>query len=235
MRGRWRAAHWLDSMNINVCRFEIAATGPGQFPRSGLPEIAFMGRSNVGKSSLINRLLGTRRLARTSKTPGRTREIHFYRINDRIYFVDLPGYGYARVPDAVRRQWKELVESYLEGEGRPAMALQLVDGRHEPTALDRQLAEWLRSRDVKHRVVLTKIDKVARGRRPAIVAAAARILGMSADKQLLPVSALSGDGITALWGTIDEVCSARRSHSPDPASARSSRVIPPRARRDVTA
>jgi len=222
-------------MNITVCRFEIAATGPAHFPSRGLPEIAFMGRSNVGKSSLINRLLGTRGLARTSKTPGRTREIHFYRVNETIYFVDLPGYGYARVPDAVRRQWKDLVESYLGGDGRPALALQLVDGRHEPTDLDRQLTDWLRARDVPHRVVLTKIDKISRGRRPAIVAAAARTLGISDGQLPLPVSAISGDGISMLWGTIDEVCSARRSHSPDSAGARSGGANLPRARRDVTA
>ncbi|HXH28531.1 MAG TPA: ribosome biogenesis GTP-binding protein YihA/YsxC, partial [Candidatus Polarisedimenticolia bacterium] len=143
-----------------MCRLQIAAVAAEQFPRDGFPEIAFMGRSNVGKSSLINRLLGVRSLARTSKTPGRTREIHFYRINERCYFVDLPGYGFARVPQPLRRQWKGLVESYL-GQGRPGLAVQLIDARHDPTELDVQLLEWLRASGIRPRVVLTKADKLA--------------------------------------------------------------------------
>src|SRR5256885_11405305 len=106
-------------MKITACRFHVSATRPEDFPRDGRPQIAFMGRSNVGKSSLLNRLLGAHGLARTSKDPGRTRAINFFSVNERLYFVDLPGYGYAKVPDAVREQWKELVDAYVTGPGRP--------------------------------------------------------------------------------------------------------------------
>jgi GTP-binding protein len=190
-------------MNVTNCRFQIAATGAGQFPRDGFPEIAFLGRSNVGKSSLINRLLGVRSLARTSKTPGRTREIHFYRVNDRIFFVDLPGYGYARVPRPQRQQWKGLVESYL-APGRPRLAVQLMDARHEPTDLDLQLLEWLRTAGVRHRVVLTKADKLSGNQRRQALAQAATRLALPPGVQPLAVSAMTGDGLAALWRDIDE-------------------------------
>lgn len=199
-------------MIVTVCRFHVSAVRPGDFPRDGFPEIAFMGRSNVGKSSLINRLLGSRGLARVSKTPGRTRAINFFKVNDRIYFVDLPGYGYARVPVPMRQQWKGLVEAYLDRPGRPDLAVQLVDARHEPTDLDLELVEWLRSRGLPHRAVLTKGDKISGNERRRAVERAARSLGLPQGERPLLVSAATGDGIPALWHAIDEACAARRSH-----------------------
>src|SRR5436309_14353772 len=137
-------------MKITASRFHISAARPEDFPRDDRPHIAFMGRSNVGKSSLLNRLLGAHGLARTSKEPGRTRAINFFVVNESLYFVDLPGYGYARVPDAVREQWKDLVESYVAAPGRPDLAVQLVDARREPGEMDRELLEWLQDRGVRH-------------------------------------------------------------------------------------
>jgi GTP-binding protein len=196
-------------MKVTVCRFHVSAARPGDFPRDGFPEVAFMGRSNVGKSSLMNRLLGAR-LARTSKTPGRTRSVNFYRVNERLYFVDLPGYGYARVPVPVRREWKGLVESYLTRPGRPDLAIVLVDARHEPTDLDVQLVEWLRAGRVPFRVALTKADAISgNGRTRALAAASAR-LALGADEPPLAVSARSGDGLPILWRAIDAILTARR-------------------------
>jgi len=198
-------------MRISSCRLYVTAVREEDFPRDGRPQIAFMGRSNVGKSSLINRLLGRRNLAYTSRTPGRTRAINFYLINDRAYFVDLPGYGYARVPEPVRREWKGLVESYLEGEGRPDLAVQLVDARHEPTDLDRQLLEWLRDRGIARRVVMTKTDNLPGSRKAAALTRGERHLGLGPEESAAGVSAVTGDGIPALWKALDEACAARRS------------------------
>jgi len=207
-------------MNVTVCRFHVSAARPEDFPRDGFPEIAFMGRSNVGKSSLLNRLLGTHGLARTSKTPGRTRAINFFRVNDRLYFVDLPGYGYARVPEPMRRQWKGLVEAYLEDPGRLDLAIQLVDARHDPTDLDLELTGWLRSRGLAHRVVFTKADKLSGNQRARALERGARALGLPPGDRPLFVSAVTGDGLPALWRAIDDACTAHRTnvlHDPPPA------------------
>ena len=207
-------------MNVTVCRFHVSAARPEDFPRDGFPEIAFMGRSNVGKSSLLNRLLGTHGLARTSKTPGRTRAINFFCVNDRLYFVDLPGYGYARVPEPMRRQWKGLVEAYLEDPGRLDLAIQLVDARHDPTDLDLELTGWLRSRGLAHRVVFTKADKLSGNQRARALERGARALGLPPGDRPLFVSAVTGDGLPALWRAIDDACTAHRTnvlHDPPPA------------------
>ena len=170
-----------------------------------------MGRSNVGKSSLINRLVGMRGLAWSSKAPGRTRSIHFYRINDRLDFVDLPGYGYAKVPRVMREEWRQLVEAYLSREGRPDLAIHLVDARHEPTDLDLELAAWLKSRGARRQVVLTKADKLSANQRRQALDTASRRLSLGEDEPPMLISAVTGDGIPALWRVIDGVCEASRS------------------------
>jgi len=192
-------------MKITACRFHVSATRPEDFPRDGRPQIAFMGRSNVGKSSLLNRLLGAHGLARTSKDPGRTRAINFFAVNERLYFVDLPGYGYAKVPDAVREQWKALVDAYVTGPGRPDLAVHLVDSRHEPSEMDRELRDWLGGLGVRREVVLTKIDKLSGNEKARVLKDAARWLGLPDGGSPIAVSAASGEGIPALWRVIDEV------------------------------
>ena len=201
-------------MLIRETEHFAAASSPDRFPRDGAPQIAFMGRSNVGKSSLINRLLGTRGLARTSKTPGRTRAIHFFRVNRRVHFVDLPGYGYARVPRPMREEWKGLVEAYLEGNPGPDLSILLVDARHPPTNLDQELWDWLLAAGRPVRIVLTKIDKLPRGRWAAVARAAAAAFRPEPADPLLPVSAVTGDGIPALWRILDAACERGRYASP---------------------
>jgi GTP-binding protein len=182
-------------------RFFRAIANGGAFPRSPRREVVFCGRSNVGKSSLLNALTGVQGLARTSKTPGRTREIHFYEEGHDRYLVDLPGYGYAKVPVRERRVWAELVESYLARRDRIALAVLLVDARHEPFESDLQLAEWLSSGEIPFIVALTKTDKLGTSGRSAALGRA-RAAFASARACLL-TSAVTKTGIRdlAAWVT----------------------------------
>ncbi|HET6341287.1 MAG TPA: ribosome biogenesis GTP-binding protein YihA/YsxC [Gemmatimonadota bacterium] len=171
----------------------MTTASPRERPSPELPEIAFTGRSNVGKSSLLNALMRRKRLARTSRTPGRTRAIHYYQVGDRCYFVDLPGYGYAAVPEGVRRSWAPMIEGYLDSSERLAGVLSLVDGRREPTDSDRLMIDGLAARGLPTLVVLTKADKVPRARRSPGQDDAARRLGLDSD-QVVWFSALTGEG-----------------------------------------
>jgi GTP-binding protein len=183
-------------------RFAFAIGPGGRFPEDLRPEVAFCGRSNVGKSSLLNALTGVDGLARTSKTPGRTRQVHFYEIGADRHFVDLPGYGYAKVSLAERRGWGGLVEGYLARRERIALAVVLVDARHAPFDSDESLAGALAARGVPFAVVLTKCDKLgASGAAASLVRARARFPGAQA---CLPTSARDGRGIADLARLIDE-------------------------------
>jgi len=187
------------------------AAKPNEYPDDGLPEIAFAGRSNVGKSSLINALLGRRRFARTSNTPGRTQRLHFYRVADRYYLVDLPGYGFAKVPMAVKRAWGPMVRTYLGTRGPLAGVIQVVDLRHPPSREDGQLAAWLTEYRIRHWVVATKADKISRGQRAAHLAAIAKGLTLDAEatrERLFAVSAVKRDGVDAVAAAIAEAIAA---------------------------
>lgn len=148
-------------MKISSAEFVKSAFEPAHWTVDGLPEVAFLGRSNVGKSSLINALLNRRGLARTSNTPGRTQAINFFLVNGTFYFVDLPGYGYAKVSKTMRQDWGKMAEEYLSEREELALCIQLVDSRHEPTTLDRQLNEWLCHYGKPHIVAATKSDKLS--------------------------------------------------------------------------
>jgi len=186
-------------MKVTSAEFAGSATGPSGFPGDRRPEIAFVGRSNVGKSSLLNRLLGRRGLARVSRTPGRTQTINFYRVNDAFYFVDLPGYGYAKVSERIRRAWRPMVEGYLRGRELLRAVVVIVDARHPPTPLDQEMGAWLQAARIPQLVVLTKVDKIDRGawRRSREITAAA--LGIHNPKEVLLFSAVTGEGEEGLW------------------------------------
>jgi GTP-binding protein len=183
----------------------MAAAG-GWRPEARLPEVAFSGRSNVGKSSLINALTRRKKLARVSHTPGRTREIHFFGINDRFTLVDLPGYGYARISKARKAEWRPLIEGYLRTSPVLAGVVQLLDVRHTPSPDDEQMLDFLAELGAPTVVALTKVDKLARGDASRRVAELTASLGLDAD-QVIPFSAHTGLGrddlATALEALVD--------------------------------
>lgn len=169
------------------------ARAGGWRPDSTLPEVAFAGRSNVGKSSLINRLVNRKKLARVSNTPGRTREINFFRVNDHFVLVDLPGYGYAKISKEARAAWRPLIEGYLRGSPRLRGIVQLLDARHDPTRDDLQMLEFLAALEVPTIIVATKTDKLPRARVAERVRELAQVAGVGED-QLIPFSATTGAG-----------------------------------------
>jgi len=178
-------------VKISSVRFVKSATKPDDFPRDERPEIAFCGRSNIGKSSLLNTLTNSRELARTSASPGRTQTINFFLVNEQMYFVDLPGYGYAKVSKTVRESWGEMIESYLLKREPLKLALMLVDSRIPPTESDRMLKTWLDYHVIPNNVVLTKIDKLSRNELNLPLRTAAQTLN---TKGIIAFSAVTGYG-----------------------------------------
>ncbi len=186
-------------MKITSATFVKSATSPEHYPRDGRPEIAFMGRSNVGKSSLINNLLGVRGLARTSSTPGRTQLINFFLINDVFVFVDLPGYGYARVPRDVKKHWGPMVEKYLATRSSLVLSILITDSRHGPTELDLLMKKWLETRGKPFIIVATKADKLSSNQLRASLNRASAVLG---SEELVAYSAVTGSGAARIWKEI---------------------------------
>lgn len=196
-------------MKITSCRFERAACRSQDEPTPAGPVVVFLGRSNVGKSALINALLGASGLARTSNTPGRTQAVHFYRVNDGFHFVDLPGYGYAAAPEAVRRAWKPMVEGFLgRWSARIAMAVLVLDARHEPAQLDGVMRDWLEAGGIPYLVVGTKSDKLSGNGRVL----AERVLRSwtEGSRGLGPilVSSETAAGIRGTWNHLDRALKA---------------------------
>lgn len=175
--------------------------GPAHWIADGRPEVAFLGRSNVGKSSLINSLLMRKGLARTSNTPGRTQSINYFLINDAFYFVDLPGYGYAKVSKAMRADWGKLAEQYLSKPSGLALCVQLIDSRHNPTGLDLQLNEWLSEYAKPSVIVATKADKLSRNQLQKQVTSSGEFLG---GRDILAYSSTTGLGREMVWSEIQK-------------------------------
>jgi GTP-binding protein len=188
------------TLKIVQCDFVTGAGDPAGFPPPALPEVAFMGRSNVGKSSLLNALLGRRNLARTGSTPGRTRQVNFYRVNGACLFVDLPGYGFARVSRSMRESWRRLVEAYFRRRA-PSLAILLVDARHPLTEMDRELIEWLQAQQMPFLVAATKSDKLSRNELQRNLIN--HLSEIHRPELLIPCSALTRAGIPKLWAAID--------------------------------
>jgi GTP-binding protein len=191
-------------MKIKSCEFVISAAGEHQLPADGLPELALAGRSNVGKSSLINTMLNRRNLARTSSQPGKTQTLNYYRINGALYFVDFPGYGYARVSKAQREAWGRLAERYLRQRRQLKLVLQLVDIRHPPSADDQNMYAWLSHYGIPMCVVATKADKISRNQVVKQVKLIRQTLGMAADVPLIVFSSQTGAGRDDLWSLIEK-------------------------------
>jgi len=185
-------------MLIHSAQFVCSAVTPGQYPPPDLPEVAFAGRSNVGKSSLINKLLNRKKLVRTSKTPGRTQLINFFEVNGRWRFVDLPGYGFAKVPVEVKKRWWPMVETYLTNRPNLGGVVLLLDVRRTPSEEDLGFWHWLKSQGVVAIPVLTKVDKVKRTQGERQVARIAASLE-SFPGEMMQFSALSGQGRDKLW------------------------------------
>lgn len=187
-------------MKITSAEFVKSAFERKHWVEAGLPEIAFLGRSNVGKSSLLNSLLGRKGLARTSNTPGRTQSINFFLINERFYFVDLPGYGYAKVSKSMRADWGKMAEDYLANREELALSVQLVDARHEPSALDLDLNEWLIHQNKPHIVTATKSDKLSANKLQKSVKEIRRLMP---DSRVIVYSSVTGNGSEDLWAQIN--------------------------------
>jgi GTP-binding protein len=188
-------------MKITSAEFLKSAFQESDWPLEQKPEIAFMGRSNVGKSSVINSLLNTRGLARTSNTPGRTQSLNFFDINNSFRFVDLPGFGYARVPKSLRAGWGEMVTTYLAKRQQLVLSIQLVDSRHEPTTLDLQLHDWLEHSAKPRLIVATKSDKLSNNDLKTSLERARRVFKAA---NVIAFSAKSGQGRNELWHTIED-------------------------------
>jgi GTP-binding protein len=189
-------------VKVDTAEFVLSAHGAGDFPADGRSEVAFAGRSNVGKSSLINRLVGRKSLARTGSTPGRTRAVNYFLINRRFYFVDLPGYGWARAGRDERRRWAGLVDRYLAHVAARVEIVLLVDAKTGATAADAQAFAFLASLGAGMIVAATKVDRLSRGRRSGALAGIRRALGIDDATPLVAVSARTGEGIDELWNRI---------------------------------
>lgn len=180
----------------------MSAVNKSQYPAEGIPEIALAGRSNVGKSSIINTLLNRRNFARTSQTPGKTRTINFYLINNEFYFVDLPGYGYAKIAKSEKEKWGGIMERYLESRQELCSIFLLVDIRHEPTADDKLMYEWIKHFGYNCVVIATKADKISRGQYQKHISIIRKKLQMESSEKVIPVSSLKKNGVEELWEEI---------------------------------
>ncbi|OPY90409.1 MAG: putative GTP-binding protein EngB [Syntrophaceae bacterium PtaU1.Bin231] len=188
-------------MKVTSARFVKSAVAPAHYPEERLPEVAFAGKSNVGKSSLINALANRRGLAQTSSTPGRTRLINFFTLNDRISFVDLPGYGFARVPAELKKSWGPMVEAYLRNRRVLRLVVVILDVRREPSEGDLSLLGWLSHHGLSHIVVLTKIDKVSMNELTKRKKSVREMLGIE-DDRIFPFSAVTRQGKDRIWNAI---------------------------------
>jgi GTP-binding protein len=192
-------------MRIVKSELEAVAVKPSQYPEANCDEIAFAGRSNVGKSSLLNLLTNRKKLARVSGSPGKTRTINFYRINDEFRIVDLPGYGYAKLSRSETEKWGDMMDAYLSQRKGLRKVVQLVDIRHEPSALDVQMYDYLRYYGLDGLVVATKADKISRNQQQKSIQLIRKTLGMKKDDRVIPVSALKRTGQDQLLAAIEKI------------------------------
>ena len=189
-------------MKIKSASYIGSAVKKEQYPLEGKPEVAFVGRSNVGKSSLINTLVNRKGLVKTSSKPGKTCTINFFDVNDKLIMVDLPGYGYAAVSKGMKEQWGKFIEEYLYTREELRLVVQLTDIRHEPTALDVQMYSWLKSSGVSYLLVATKADKISRGQWAKHLAVIRKKIVLPSDEKVITFSSVSGEGKADIWKVI---------------------------------
>ena len=185
--------------------FVTSAGGASECPEDARAEIAVSGRSNVGKSSLLNSLLGRKDLVKVSGTPGKTQRLNYFLVNDRFHVVDLPGYGYARAPGSVGNQWRQMMQEYLRTRRQLIAVIQLVDSRHLPSREDRGMVQWLRGEKLPFCLVATKMDKLGQTKRQPALRAIAGALGLPGTQLLVPYSSHTGEGRDALLAWIEHV------------------------------
>ncbi len=194
--------HWGRNMKVNKAELIISAVKSEQYPNNRLPEIALAGRSNVGKSTFINTLLTRKNLAHTSSKPGKTRTLNFYNINDDLIFVDVPGYGYAKVSKAERASWGKMIETYLSEREELCGIVQVVDIRHKPSAEDIQMYEYLKYFELPVIVIATKADKVSKNKRPKHLKQVKETLQMEKEDKIILFSSETGQGKDEAWKEI---------------------------------
>jgi GTP-binding protein len=189
-------------MKIRSSEITMSAVNKSQYPDEGIPEIALVGRSNVGKSSTVNTLLNRRNFARISQTPGKTRTINFYLINNEFFFTDLPGYGYAKIAKSEKDKWGTIMERYLEDREELCAIFLLVDIRHEPTNDDVMMYEWIKHFGYNCVVIATKSDKISRGQYQKHISIIRKKLQLDADEKVIPISSLKKTGVEDVWDEI---------------------------------
>ena len=187
--------------NINL---ETVCGITSRIPENQLPEIAFAGKSNVGKSSLINALMNRKSYARISATPGKTQTINFYNINEQLYLVDLPGYGYAKVSEKEKKEWGKLVERYLHGSGQLLAVFLLIDIRHDPSANDRMMYEWITAQGYRPIIIATKLDMINRSQKDKQLKAIRQGLGLMKETAVIPLSAVTKQGRDEIWELVEK-------------------------------
>lgn len=193
---------WRIMMKITSAEFIVSAVNTQQYPDDRLPEIALAGRSNVGKSSFINRMIQRKGLAKTSSKPGKTRTINFYKINESFYFADVPGYGYAQVSKKERDEWGPMMEEYFQLRESLRAVVLVVDIRHTPTNDDVLMYDFLKHFDLPAIVVATKVDKIKRGKRPKHIKKIVHKLRVEREDAVIPFSAETGEGKEKVWSTL---------------------------------
>ena len=193
-------------MNFHLVKFEMSCGLANQLPQSTLPEVVFAGRSNVGKSSVINRLLGRKNFARVGATPGKTNQINYFDIDGKLYFTDLPGYGYAKVSKEERDRWGRLMESYFAEPELITLGVLIVDARHKPTADDVTMCDWFKGTGCPVIVVANKLDKLKKSEIEPNMARIRETLELGEDTLLIPFSAEKGTGKTELLAAISDGC-----------------------------
>lgn len=192
-------------MNIHNASLTISAVNPKQYPKSSIPEVAFAGRSNVGKSSFINKVLNRKSLARTSSKPGKTATINFYNIDDCINFVDLPGYGYARVSKEEKKKWASMIETYLNTRETLSQVILIVDSRHAPTEDDKVMLSFIRAVCDRAVIVASKTDKLKKSEIDASLRRIITDLKLQGDDIIIPFSAINGEGADMFWDYITQI------------------------------